>query len=137
MCAYPGPSLEWVTTNTEFIEQPREDELAHEKTKTPTAISATVNASIGRQEKAETAPQEPDRDPSPTAWGGLKRRFRKLEKRSPAIAALPTTAPIFHSNPTIGAHADVTRIDSTTPRIVFDGPSRCRPSRYLIPKSSG
>ena len=69
--------------------------------------------------------------------GRRKRRFRKLEKRSPAIAALPTTAPIFHSNPTIGAHADVTKIDNTTPRIVFYGPSKCRPSKYLTPQSRG
>jgi len=64
-------------------------------------------------------------------------RFTKLENKSPTIASVPTTAPTFHDKPMIGATADVITIARTSPRIVFEGPNKGRPSKNLIPPSHG
>ena len=66
-----------------------------------------------------------------------KRRFRKLEKRSPAIAALPITKPICQSKPRIGAARDVASIANKAPRMVFDLPNIGCPSNNLTPPSIG
>src|SRR5258708_20313421 len=65
------------------------------------------------------------------------RRFRKLEKRSPAMATPPTTAPTFHSHPARDAPTAVTRTEYRTPRMVFEEPNSGLPSTNLTPPSIG
>ena len=48
-----------------------------------------------------------------------------------------TNAPTFHFNPTNGAKVDVTKIESTTPRSVFEGPNSGLPSRKSRLPSTG
>lgn len=47
------------------------------------------------------------------------------------MATEATNAPTFHPNPTSAAKADVTKIESTTPRSVFEGPNSGLPSREV------
>ena len=65
------------------------------------------------------------------------RRFKKLEKRSPDMAALPINAPILHLRPTRDAPTAVARTERKTPRIVFDAPNQGCPSTNLTPQSRG
>src|SRR5664280_2024457 len=59
--------------------------------------------------------------PSSQALGGkFRRRFTKLENKSPAIAALAAMAPIVGSRPIRGAPAVVMRIEVRMPRMVFE-----------------
>jgi hypothetical protein len=77
---------------------------------------------------------------SPSAWllgGKFRRRFTKLENKSPAIAAPATIAPIVRSRPISGALAVVMRTEIKIPRMVFDGPNNGRPSKNMVPASSG
>ena len=105
-----------------------------------------ANSDIGDREcqhrtgkrEAGKATREFDRDPSPDCSAGdPSDASRKLEKRSPAIAALPTTTPIFHSKPTNGAHADVTKIDETNAAHRFRSAEQTLPVKNLTPKSMG
>jgi hypothetical protein len=69
---------------------------------------------------------------APHAWlleGRFILRFKKLEKRSPVMAIIATTTPIFHSSPINGANAVVVMVENTIPRIVFEGPKRGRRSK--------
>jgi len=66
-----------------------------------------------------------------------RRRFTKLEKRSPAIAMLPARAPVVASRPSNGAAAVVRATETNAPRTVFEGPSNRRRSRNLKPPSIG
>ena len=66
-----------------------------------TAISDTLNESALRQ--ARSGNRDSGTWSSPTALllaGSLMRRFKKLEKRSPDMAALPISAPVLHPRPT-------------------------------------
>jgi len=65
------------------------------------------------------------------------RRFKKLEKRSPVMAAPPISAPILHLRPTKRAPTAVTRTERKIPRIVFDAPNKGCPSGHLAPLSRG
>ena len=56
--------------------------------------------------------------------GNCIRRFKKLEKRSPDIAAPPISAPILYPSPTNRAPIAVTSTERSTPRTVFDAPNK-------------
>ena len=45
--------------------------------------------------------------------GRLRRRLRKLEKRSPAMAVAPTKSPVVQAKPTMGAVATVAAREAT------------------------
>src|SRR5579863_4628548 len=93
---------------------------------------ALRHASIGKSDSGTWS--------SPIAWllgGKLRRRFTKLENKSPAMAAAAAIAPMLAGSPISGAQAVVTRIDASTPRTVFDGPNRGRPSASVMPPSTG
>ena len=64
-------------------------------------------------------------------------RFTKLEKRSPTMAKVATRVPIFHPRPNNTAQIEVANKDTTTPRIVFEGPKMGSPSTKRAPPSSG
>ena len=64
-------------------------------------------------------------------------RFTKLEKRSPTIAKVATRVPTFHPRPISAAQMEVANTDSTTPRMVFEGPKMGSPSTKREPLSSG
>src|SRR5664280_3325418 len=66
-----------------------------------------------------------------------RRRFRKLENRSPAIAMVDTTKPSFNVRPSSDAQADVTKIETRIPRTVFEVPKSGRPSTNLMFPSRG
>src|SRR5450756_648316 len=66
-----------------------------------------------------------------------RRRFKKLERRSPAIAVVATTKPIFNVRPSSGAQADVMKIETRIPRTVFEAPKSGRPSTNLMFPSRG
>lgn len=53
------------------------------------------------------------------------------------MAAAATSAPISGATPILGATAVVARIETTRPRVVFDGPNRARLSKKVAPSSSG
>src|SRR6516164_3930991 len=63
--------------------------------------------------------------------------FKKLEKRSPDMAALPNTAPILHPRPTKHAPTAVARTERKTPRVVFEAPNKGCPSAHVTPQSRG
>jgi len=65
------------------------------------------------------------------------RRFKKLEKRSPNMAAPPISAPILNPRPTKHAPTAVTRTERKIPRMVLDGPNKGCPSGHLAPLSRG
>ena len=109
-----------------------------QKLSTITAISDTVNESALRQ--ARSGNRDSGTWSSPTALplaGSLTRRFKKLEKRSPDIAALPISAPVLHPSPTRHAPTAVARIERKIPRMVFDAPNKGSPSCHLAPLSRG
>ena len=109
-----------------------------QKLSTITAISDTVNESALRQ--ARSGNRDSGTWSSPTALllaASLIRRFKKLEKRSPDIAALPISAPILHPRPTKHAPTAVTRTERKIPRMVFDAPNKGSPSGHLAPLSRG
>ena len=64
-------------------------------------------------------------------------RFTKLEKRSPTMAKVATKVPTFHPRPISTAQMEVANTDTTTPRIVFEGPKMGSPSTKTAPPSSG
>src|SRR6478752_2953037 len=64
-------------------------------------------------------------------------RLTKLEKRSPTMAKVATRVPTFHPRPISTAQMDVPNRDTTTPRIVFEGPKMGSPSTKTAPPSSG
>ena len=64
-------------------------------------------------------------------------RFTKLEKRSPAMAKVAIRVPTSHPRPISAAQMDVANKDTTTPRMVFDGPNMGSPSTKRAPPSSG
>ena len=64
-------------------------------------------------------------------------RFTKLEKRSPTMAKVATRAPTSHPSPISAAQMDVANTDTTTPRMVFEGPNMGWPSTKRAPPSSG
>ena len=53
------------------------------------------------------------------------------------MAAVAMSAPIPGATPTSGATAAVARMETTRPRMVFDGPNRARLSTKVTPPSSG
>jgi hypothetical protein len=59
----------------------------------------------------------------------LKRRFIKLENKSPAIAILPMRVPVTAAKPSKGATAVVNATETSTPRLVFAGPNSGRRSK--------
>ena len=69
--------------------------------------------------------------------GSFIRRFKKLEKRSPAIAVLPTIAPVLHPRPDKYAPITVAKTERRIPRIVFDAPNKGCPSRHMTSPSRG
>jgi hypothetical protein len=108
------------------------------KTPTPSAMSGIVNESASRH--ASIGNRDSGNLSSPRARlldGKFRRRFTKLENKSPAIAAPATIAPIVRSRPISGAIAVVIRTEIKIPRMVFDGPSHGRPSKNMVPASSG
>jgi hypothetical protein len=108
------------------------------KLSTIAAISDTVNESALRQ--ARSGNRDSGTWSSPTALllaASLMRRFKKLEKRSPDIAALPISAPVLHPRPTRHAPTAVIRTERKIPRIVFDAPNKGSPSWHLAPLSRG
>jgi len=109
---------------------------AIKKSATTTTISRTVNPSIGWQ--ANTGNRDSGIWSRPIAWlleGSFILRFKKLEKRSPVMAIIATTTPIFHSSPINGANAVVNMIENKIPRIVFEDPKRGCRSKKMTPPS--
>jgi hypothetical protein len=103
-----------------------------------TAISNALNERALRQ--ARSGNRDSGTWSSPIALllaVSLRRRFKKLEKRSPAIAALPTSAPILNPRPTKYALTMVSRTERRIPRMVFDAPNKGSPSLHLAPLSRG
>jgi hypothetical protein len=103
-----------------------------------TTISAAVSASKLRQ--ASNGNNDSGTWSRPLARlldGRPSRRLQKLEKRSPAIAKLPTRSPVVQPRPMSGAPAVVATTASTTPRIVFERPNTGRPSANVRLPSSG
>jgi len=103
-----------------------------------TTMSHTVNESALRH--ARSGNRDSGTWSSPTALlltGSPMRRFKKLEKRSPDMAALPTNAPILHPRPTKHAPTAVARTERNTPRMVFDVPNKGCPSAHFTPHSRG
>ncbi|HEY2456524.1 MAG TPA: hypothetical protein VGI13_04425 [Candidatus Acidoferrum sp.] len=89
-----------------------------EKSPTTRIMSRTVNPSIARQASAGNS--DSGIWSSPHAWlleGRFILRFKKLEKRSPVMAIIATTTPIFHSSPINGANAVVVMVENTIPRL--------------------
>src|SRR5262249_49250144 len=64
-------------------------------------------------------------------------RGPKLDTKSPSFAVTPITPPTFHGMPVNAANPDVSKIDNTSPRIVFEGPKSARPSMNFQPASTG
>ena len=76
----------------------------------------------------------------PIAWPldwKPSRRFKKLESKSPAIAVVATSKQILNVKPISGAQADVMKIETRIPRMVFEVPNSGRPSMNLMFASSG
>jgi hypothetical protein len=69
--------------------------------------------------------------------GKSRRRFKKLENRSPAIAVVATAKPIFNVRSSSGAQIDVMTIETKMPRMVFEAPNSGRPSTNLVFPSRG
>ena len=77
-------------------------------------------------------------NPNAILLGGMpRRRLIKLDNRSPAMDAAANKAPISNGYPINIAPTEVTTIEETIPRIVFDAPNHGRPSKNNLPASRG
>ena len=107
-------------------------------TPTQMAMSKTDNDSAPRQTRAGKSDSGIWSSPVARLLGRrFKRRFTKLERRSPAIAAPPIATPMFQPSPSSGADAAVRTSESTIPRMVLDLPNSGLPSTSSTPPSSG
>jgi hypothetical protein len=103
-----------------------------------TTVSKAVSEKDPRQARSGNSDSGTWSNPIALLLGGsFIRRFKKLEKRSPAIAALPINAPVLHPRPVKSAPITVANIERIMPRMVFDAPNKGCPSRHLAPPSRG
>ena len=103
-----------------------------------TTVSKAVSEKGWRQTSSGNSDSGTWSNPIALLLGGsFIRRFKKLEKRSPAIAALPINAPVLHPRPVKSAPITVANIERIMPRMVFDAPNKGCPSRHLTLPSRG